>query len=148
MKQINYFKFLEQYPEFIGVEEEESVKLVLLSAIKEKYWFKKEGEIARLLPIKFNYNMSVEDFRNKGYDKHFYNIKFKKYHIFAIGVIEKENDLRKNIPPYTKYPHLFFHIPFRSLFADKSHIGHDARFMSKEEITNLKREILIKEMIK
>lgn len=118
MKQINYFKFLEQYPEFIGFDESIPIKLALLSEVKKQYWFKKEGEIARLLPLNFH-NKQTTFFCNH------LRIKYRKADV-AIIWTDDENHIKYF--SYNIKPNIYI-------------------MMEKEEMINLKREILIKEML-
>lgn len=119
MKQINYFKFLEKYPEFIDIDDDLSVKLVLLKHIRKKYWRKKKGEVARLLPIKHLGN-------HPNLIDRFYRIKYRNC---IVATIFRQDD--KIVKSWVQM--------------SRSDIY---QMMEKEEITNLKRVILMEDMLK
>jgi len=135
------------FPEFIDVSDNEIVKFTLLSIVRKRYWRKKEneGEI-RLLPISFkNVSEDPKYYMNKGLDKFNYAITFRRHRLFTMHLIER--DLASN--PSGNLPRVFF--------SDKTHPwglklyvtdSSKIKFMSKEEITNWKRDILIENMIK
>lgn len=136
MKQINYFKFCEKYPEFIDIDDTNSVKLVLLKAIKKKYWFKKEGEIAKLLPIKCSDDIDINIYKDILKDTKYCRVKYKNANIVAMWYNNNDSSTEtlfngKGIKSYVwRYqPNVF-------------------TIMEKEEIINLKREILINDMLK
>ena len=155
MKQINYFKFLEKFPEFIDIDESDIVKFTLLAMLKKMYWRKKENEKdIRLLPISYaNVSKNPEYYREKGLDKFNYIIVFRKYKLFAMYIEEITNintySGTISIPfvhfrPFAKDP-----VPWKSSYPGApSYVYAPIRYMSKEEIKNWKRTILIDSMLK
>jgi len=135
MKQISYFKFLKAHPEFMDVDDTEDVKLFLLDYVKKRVYRKKEG-ICELLPMKGQgYRKNTDDFKDSKIikDHSIYRIMFRKYKLMTIYFLKNETCVIVN-----------------------NHTQEDkwvtnnvkCRYLSKEEIKNIKRTILIDNLIK
>lgn len=146
MKQINYFKFLEKFPEFIDIEESDNVKLTLLSMLKKMYWRKKDNDKPYLLPISWkNVKTDHKYYRDKGLDKYNYAINFKNHRIFSIQFIENGG---KNFTgkKHVTFPIIHFQMSKNLAFLDTP--LSPIHFLSNEELKNWKRTILIDNMLK
>jgi len=118
MKKINYFKFLEKFPEFIDIDDTEIVKLTFLSILKKEYWRKKEGDDPKLLPIKI-INYTSQHFRNKELYDHNYCITFRNMDIIRIHLVKNE----------------IFVLPVNNLLK--------SIYMTQDEIKNFKRNFIL-----
>jgi hypothetical protein len=138
MKQISYFKFTKAHPDFIDIDDTDDVKLVLLEHVRKKIYRKKEG-ICELLPIKYPGNNAFMKDQNyfkdskliKGHS--IYRIMFRKYKLMSIyflkdGTCSIINNHRQEDKWIAK--------------------NIKCRYLSKREIQNIKRTILIDNMIK
>lgn len=125
LKQIDYFKFCRAFPEFIDIDDTIEMKLVLLKYIKSQNK-KKNGkyQLPSILQMKMPNSSSY--FRKWELMKkdYYYHIMYKKEIILNIHFI---NDDKFCI--YMKQT-------------------RNSTILSNEEITNLKRTILIDEMMK
>lgn len=120
------------------MDDTEQVKLKYLSLLKKKYWRNKSDEIVSLLPVCFKHSdFSVDKLRVKGLEKYNYDIKYKKITLFSIYFI-CSTDGKQSLA----------YINYNSDTKPSYNISGKIRFMSKEEITNLKRIIVIKSMLK
>jgi hypothetical protein len=133
MKQIDYFKFLKNFPELIDIDDTAEVKIVLLKEIKKSYM--------KLLPVSWkNFKITTEEFKNKlNIGDHYYiKIMFKKQKLFSAHIIKYKNINGKKIEIL---PEVHFQRDLKNIKL------MDKVYMTKEEITNLKRTILIDNMI-
>lgn len=132
MKQIDYFKFLKAFPEFIDIDDKVEVKLVLLNEIRKKTWRKKEK--SNLLPIKIidpdGYQPVVEYLKKSDLmnDDFKFKIMYKKELLITIYYVKRMNGWLS-------------HIEYNLQKLNNS------MFMEKEEITNLKRTLLIDKIL-
>ena len=141
MKQIDYFKFLKAFPEFIDIDDTVEVKIALLKELRRITWRNKE--FVKLLPVFFyNVNITQEDLISKGFTGYGYNIKYKNNIILKFSVVTKENESRKNVPIGITYPVITFGRPWTYYFKSEH------MFMGKDEIKNMKRTLLIDNMLK
>lgn len=85
MKSINYFRFLEKFPEYIDIEDTENVKLKLLSILKKQFWRKKEGDNPRLLPIKISHSAKL--LRERGIKECNFKITFRGKNLMFIHIV-------------------------------------------------------------
>ncbi len=133
MKQINYFKFLEKFPEFIDMNDSNEVKLSILKYLKKIYWRKKDDEIPHFLSLT-NKNMvqDIKYYEDKGFVNFNYNITFRGLRLYSLHFI-------KNGPPQITYPIIYLQSRINNKMID---------FLSVEEVTNLKRTLLIDNMLK
>jgi len=132
LKQINYFKFLEKFPELIDFDDDVSVKLALLAYLRKRYWRKKDNDIPRLLPVALTTKILVSCVREKGFDKYHYGINFRNERIFSMSVSD--------------YPSIPVH--FQKSLRYRYGTLKNIKIMEREEIINLKRTLLINEMTK
>jgi hypothetical protein len=134
LKQVSYFKFLEKFPDFIDIDDDVSVKLALLLALK-KILYGKNDMITKLLPINFNclncLKITPDEIRSKELPICF-QVKFRKKVIMTVLTLEKGNDRK-----------IVYLRPWR-YYGERE----TKNYMSKEEITNFKRDILIENMLK
>ena len=147
MKQINYFKFLEKFPEFIDIDESDIVKFTLLAMLKKMYWRKKENEKdIRLLPISYaNVSKNPEYYREKGLDKFNYIVVFRKYRLFSIQFIDK-GGFNSTGKKHVTFPIIHFQMSRNLAYPDTP--TSPIHFLSKDELKNWKRTILIDDMLK
>ena len=139
MKQIDYFKFLKDFPEFIDIDETIDVKLILLDYVKKKAR-RTKGKVD-LLPVrKIDYNeiLEIEYFRRvermNGHSV--FKIKFRKEVLFSVSYLgESYED-----PSYRR--------AYMDTRRKSRKLHNRSRFMEPEEITNLKRTMLIDNMLK
>lgn len=106
MKRISYFKFLENFPEFINIKDEDNdTKLYFLYVLKKRYWRKRVGETPRLLPIEVN---NINLMRERGLNCFNYSITFwgkilMSIHITDGNKINILNKLTDNIMTEEEY---------------------------------------------
>lgn len=146
MKQVDYFKFFRDFPEFLLMEDSLETRKAILLALKKSIKGKDINDI-KLIPFGWN-NLNPyiypKDFEDRGYTGCNFKITFKKTRLFSVHLIFENQDKRKNIPNYTKYP--FIHIQRPWIFHSSEY--YFQRFMSIGEITNFKRTVLIDDMLK
>lgn len=136
MRQIDYFKFLKIFPEFIDVDDTNEVKLVLLNEVRKRTW-RKPG-IHYLLPITV-FNAKLKDLQDASFFKKRYSLMNGHYHYKIVYKGEIMIDI------YYLEREVFedsFEVTYRGFNRKKS------KFMSKGEIKNLKRTLLIDNMLK
>ena len=119
MKRINYFKFLEIFPEFIDMDDTDDVKLTFLSILKKKYWTRKEGDEPRLLPVKPVNDVKL--LRDREFTSYCYYITFRGNFMFNLHIVDDT-------------------VFFSDLMGGK-------KYMTKEEITNFKRYCILENIL-
>lgn len=133
MKQIDYFKFLKLFPEIIDVDGSVDVKLFLLNEIKKRSKIQKEK--TKLLPIIIGEKIiKVEDLRSKGIEDFYIKIMFKRIWLFSVLVLKYKSTMT-NKTVVVKY-----------VAIKQGNIKNAC--MPKEESINLKRVIMIDNMVK
>lgn len=132
MAQVDYYKFFKKFPKFIDIDDTDAVKLVLLQETKRMK--------DKLLPINVvKGDIEVQELRDKGFRDAF-KVTYKRNIILHVVVINgKTNPLYPNI----KFPYVDMYRPYTHGNKEKERI-----FLSKEEVTNIKRTILIDDMLK
>lgn len=137
MKQVDYFKFMKAFPEFIDIDDTDEVKIALLNIIKKQT--RKNKEKSSLLPVRklklfehidIDFFKKRADFMNGHY---IYKIKYRGEVLFTVYYLG-ENSEYSRADVNTAYK------------LDK--LRNRSRFMEKEEVTNLKRTMLIDNMLK
>lgn len=135
MKQIDYFKFLKIFPEFIDIEDSIDVKTELLKKVREDTWRKKER--SDLLPIKI-----IDLETNKIPDVEY----FKRFDIMSNDFefrITYKREMLIDIC-YLQYLGKWIVYIYKNPLLDRNNF----RIMEREEIINLKRTIIIDNILK
>ena len=142
MKQIDYFKIVKAFPQLIDINDTVEVKLALLKELRRVSLRSKE--FVRLLPVKVWRNLiSPEELREKGFLAPGYIIKNKKKSIFKIAVIEEHTYVNHIIGQ--KFPYVDMQKPYNHFEID---IFNRHYFMTQDEVKNMKRTLLIDNMLK
>jgi len=142
LKQIDYFKFLKVFPEFIDIKESDEVKLALLNEVRKRTW-RKKGK-SDLLPIKIvdkdGYQPNMDYFKKVDLMSGDFRFKimYRKELFITISFLHRTNLLnRHGWVTLIDYNYL-----------SKLKKLYYSRIMDKDEITNLKRTLLIDNMLK
>jgi hypothetical protein len=135
MKQIDYFKFLRLFPEIVDIEDSVEVKKVLIEEVKKISKVQKEK--TKLLPVNIHSKIKVEDIRRVGIEDYWIKVMFKKNRIFDVIIIKYKSPTTGQIVK-----------PTLAMIRKMKLINEDRVFLSKEDITNLKRTILIDNILK